>query len=144
MQGNCSSDDVGDLSTLDLNMAAWSLGKCLIVTDFRLMKVEQNLWIDNLYIRSRDTTSTSPKDTSRVLMTVKETAQVYMTHTVIQGDGVGNMMGMRIHDGGRVYMQGALNLYATTMRIGCYSVHGWAACNPRQVKRALNFLDYHP
>lgn len=105
MQGNCSSDDVGDLSTLDLNMTAWSLGMCLIVTDFRLMKVEQNLWIDNLYIRYLSTwRSDDPLD---VVWCGKEHCNLWVTNSSIQGNGrLDPLTGGIAAAGGQIYTGG--------------------------------------
>jgi hypothetical protein len=83
--------------------------QCLIITDTDLLEVVKGtLWIDNVYIRSRDTTATDPLNMERVMISVHGASDVYMTHTVLQGDGSGAMTGMHVYGGGRVHIQGDL------------------------------------
>lgn len=121
MQGNCSPGETGieELSS-EFQLAGDPLrtlqpNQCLIITDTDLIDVVSGpLWIDNVYVRARDTSATSPSAEDRILVSVEGASRLYLTHSVLQGDGVGTMMGLHVYDGGQVFLQGASPALATS------------------------------
>lgn len=83
-------------------------GQCVLFTDVNLLTSDQNLWLDNLYIRHHSTART---DTGHVVGCYSKDCNLWMTSVTLQGDGVSDpwaqASGMAIV-AGQVYAEGVL------------------------------------
>jgi hypothetical protein len=111
MQGNCSAEpSAAALGISGPNLVARKPGQCVLVTDVRLMKLDQNLWIDNVYIRHQTTNVT---DTPNLVHCWGSYCNLWLTSVTVQGD----MSRLPSHGGvemrgGQLYAEGAITLRA--------------------------------
>jgi hypothetical protein len=125
MQGNCSSD------TSTLNVSAPDLlslkaGQCVLLTDGRLVEVEDNLSLDNLYIRQF---RTSRGLSNELLGCFGEDCNLWLTSVTLQGAPVPDSSefiygGVNVA-GGQLYAEGAKgvhSLFMNRMLETCFSL----------------------
>jgi hypothetical protein len=103
MQGNCKSrPSAAALGLTGPELRALTPGQCVLVTDLQLMHVQQNLWLDSLYMRHH----TTPRTNTRSLLTCNsKDCNLWLTSVTLQGDS------RRLSDRGAVYVTGG-QLYA--------------------------------
>jgi hypothetical protein len=83
MQGNCSSEPSGSFNISGTDIEMRSPGQCVLITDVRLLRAQQFLWLDNLYIRHRATERT---DDSSLLDCLGSSCNMWITTVTIQGE----------------------------------------------------------
>jgi hypothetical protein len=83
--------------------------QCVLVTDTSFLRAEQNLWLDNLYIRLRATNRTQQ---SSLVDCFGVTCNLWVTSVTMQGDRYGgpsdvdNEVGAVAVVGGQLYAKG--------------------------------------
>jgi hypothetical protein len=86
IQGNCTLEP----SAMSLGLSAPDLrarkaGQCILVTDTTLIEVSQHLWLDNLYIRQKQTTATNATRRNVHVACIYGTCNLWMTSVTLQG-----------------------------------------------------------
>lgn len=113
MQGNCNTRPSVDRLGLtgSAPLIDWRPGQCVIVTDMIFFDVQQNLWLDNLYIRHRNTFRTDIL-TGSIVHCDSEDCLIWMTKVTLQGSGDAHEDPQAIHMfGGQLYADGAVSPY---------------------------------
>jgi hypothetical protein len=108
MQGNCSA--APSAVALGLSgpvLLARKPGQCVVVTDTPLTLVEQNLWMDNLYIRQKTTNNTGTTH-PQLVGCYRYVCNLWLTSVTFQGDSSAfPSHGGVIVSGGQLYAEGA-------------------------------------
>jgi hypothetical protein len=89
MQGNCNSEpSASALGISDRRLEPRTPGQCVLVTDQALMSLsQQNLWLDRLYIRHRETENVDTCcDTDLLHVSGNGTTNLWLTSVTLQGE----------------------------------------------------------
>jgi hypothetical protein len=113
MQGNCSSDPSSlNLSAPDL--LTLRAGQCVLLTDGSLMKLQDSLWLDNLYIRYL---KTSRGIALSLLLCFGKGCNLWLTSVTLQGAlGQVPAIGGALIEVGQLYAEGADSDHSFFMR----------------------------
>lgn len=105
LQGNCTeTPSPTDLGLLGTTLQDWKIGQCVLAIDNRLISVQQNLWLDRLYIRHRRTLRSQ---TNKVVWCGELVCNLWLTNVTFQGDGVNDPAAGALDVlGGSVYAEG--------------------------------------
>jgi hypothetical protein len=109
MQGNCSTAPSAALLGLTgPDLVQQQPGQCLLVTNTPLTSVQQNLWMDNLYIRQKTTSETGTLHPQMVACNGK-VCNLWLTTVTMQGDSSElPSLGGVVVSGGQLYAEGAV------------------------------------
>jgi hypothetical protein len=117
VQGNCKSQPSPQALAIPATSFADSLipGQCVLLTDVRLFVIEQNLWLDSLFIRSH-----SSVDNFQPLVAGRgKWCNVWLTSVVLQGVEESSQIqtdGLSI-DEGQLYAEGVLTCSSSTQHL---------------------------
>jgi hypothetical protein len=129
LQGNCSSKP----SVVDLDLSGVGdlflrkPGQCVLVTDVRFFRAEQNIWLDNLFIQHRLTDKS--EDNSSLLDCLSSNCKLWLTSITLHGDinSTESLGGLGV-GGGQVYAEGSeISLHVCPSAAVCFKKRR-AAC----------------
>ena len=89
----------------------WRAPRCLIVTGGRPFVVKRpGLWLDALHIQMPYSAVVASEDDSHVAIFAGETGSAYITNSVVQSDGRGNVVGLWSYRSPGFFVRGACAL----------------------------------
>jgi hypothetical protein len=115
MQGNCQTEpSAAALGLNETDLAEYKSGRCVLVTDFRLMLPQQRLWLDSLHVQHR---TTSRSDTNDLIGCYGEICHLWLTSVTLRGDASvwPQWGGVAVGAGGLAGSPGPGQLYADGM-----------------------------
>jgi hypothetical protein len=93
--------------------------QCVLVTDIGFLRAEQNLWLDNLYIRFSATNRTNRTQRSSLVDCIGLACNLWLTAVTLQGDKFGYAADADLEIGAVEVIGG--QLYAKGVRCRFYS-----------------------
>jgi hypothetical protein len=101
LQGNCSSKPPNAaLGWSQLKLIALKPRQCVVYVNVRLTNVQQSLWLDNIYIRHRQSRRASP---TSLLACLGKSCNLWLTSVTLQNDEGSGGLDVK---GGQVYAEG--------------------------------------
>jgi hypothetical protein len=116
MKGNCQTEpSAAALGLKEADLAEYKPGRCVLVTDFRLMTPRQQLWLDSLHVQHL---TTNRSGTTEVIGCFGS-CHLWLTSMALRGDGTGHRSprwgGVSVAEGGPAGSPGPGQLYAEGM-----------------------------